>query len=240
MKRITGILIALMCAVQIGVHAEESYSDALFRITRDNYSASFFSRLVISTGSQIIKKDSAEENLKNEAVLKDGTTFVPAAAYCAYFGADLEKEENGYVLTQGDLTARISTDLNSISLVYGKGTAEEIILPASAYETAGELYLPVRVLTEQVFASNVAWDGENNRVIITRPYQTKRIIVKTEDGAALPEGMDCKEIITNGKGTWILQFDMSVSDKTVSECAGRLEETTGIKYAEPDVIASAA
>jgi hypothetical protein len=82
---------------------------------------------------------------------------------------------------------------------------------------------------------DVGVDAKSGRITITAPYQTKRLLVKT-DGRALPGNYGAKAVLPLQNNVTALQF---ASAQAAKNACGKLSSEPWVEYCAPDAVESA-
>lgn len=78
--------------------------------------------------------------------------------------------------------------------------------------------------------------ADRGKVIITNPYQAKRIFVKTKSGFGLPGTFGAAETVTDGKGMHALQYD---SERETKAAYAALKKAAGLELVSLDTVVKA-
>ncbi len=137
-------------------------------------------------------------------------------------------------------TATVQTEEGEIAFTPGEAEAvvsdgEEEALCAMSTEPElidGTMYVPLDTV-----AGFLGYEAaiEENKVLLTKPYQTKRLIVKS--GEEKLETYGAVKEISGFRDLHILQYETEAQARAAQE---KLLLTEGVRYAEPDTVVSVA
>ena len=181
----------------------EEFNDKVSELISENDTGEYFSQIVINQ----------QENTSSI----DGNT--PTEAEEALINGDVVNVKND------------NAGIDIFSLLPESATQEisEAMeeKEASATETK---YVPVTALEEQGYSITT---NDKNEIVISNPYQTKRLIVKTQDKKALADTYGASRAICDSEGRYILQYD---DTETAMNAHEKLREEKGISSVSPDHI----
>lgn len=118
----------------------------------------------------------------------------------------------------------------------------EALLPAQAVAEVRDIPLSLELQGAEALMTESEAEAlglevevlEGGSILVTAPFQTRRLLVKTLPGAA-PEASDAAVVLPLGRDRYALQFETEAQARTA--CT-RLSADPKVIYAEPDSIAS--
>lgn len=158
----------------------------------------------------------------SSAYIKNGCTMMPLRGIAEAMGVEVEYNDTDRTvgLMSADKDVEISIDAATITV---DGNEKQLLNTPEIINN--RTMMPLRDVAEALDC-DVSWDGENQTVYISRPFQTKRIIAMAED-VEVDNAIDT----ISGQGITIMQFS-SIADAKV---AFKELNNSGIKT-EPDYI----
>ncbi len=243
-KRIISVLLIFALSFGLapsgaGASAEtfdlDAYADELSRIVQESWDDEYITGIEfrINDTEMTVNGETAEVDPGRDTapfISDEGRTMLPVRVISETLGCEV-----GYDGTTGEVT--ITGDEIEISLTIGDETmtvnGEEIILDSPPVVVDDRTFIPVRAVAESLLLE-VDYINEGQRVTLTEPFQTRRLIVQTDRGQSTLDRLDgIAEILPGPDNTYILQFDSEIAAKNAAEVL----EASGIS-AEPDVIVS--
>ncbi len=185
---------------------------------------SYFGKIIIDIGNNTIQKD----NQPGEALSDYGIDYStlnsvnPVVSAEALF--DMLGIEGIVDRVSETLTAVIDGKKTVIDAVFSE--LSELSEDAKAFLTADEMEECLLLETEVI----------DDKIIITKKFQTKRLIVQTLYGRALGSYAGEVKRITDGEGCYVLQFDTEENTKSAYD---KLSSETLIDYVVCDSVVSA-
>ena len=172
--------------IEVAETAEE-FSEMSTRMVEENYEENYFSVIVVDTENNTVTTDGEETEVEMPVLniisgnVADENNAVSVSGVIEEHST---KEELQEIIEQSQTVAGFGGEINP-----DKETEEK--------------YITIAKLLKQGY--EVKSDG--NRLIITRPYQTKRLIVRMKDGVFLTDTLGAVSAISDGEGRFVLQFD---------------------------------
>ena len=194
---------------------------------------SFIDGIILTAGENKLKLDgtdlqlSADENLCPKMSEED-ELMVPAETLCKYIKADYTANETGYdTITYEDRTLSVNADCGAYSVSEDR-TDEVFVFDSVPYEENGDLMVPA---TELADALGYECNEQDDSVLLTRPYQTCRLLVSSKKSVNKLNSVDSVRDKTNH--ITILQFE-SETDAIAAE--EYYEELKSVSAVQPDFI----
>jgi len=157
--------------------SSEAFTEKVSELISENDTSEYFSQIIINQQESTVSIDGNEPTKTEESPVS------------------------------GDVV-NIKSDNSGIDIfsVLPEEAAQELSenLTSEETESAENKYVPVRTLEEHGF--NVT-ANEKDEIVISNPYQTKRLIVRTKDAQTLDSTYGASQVITDSEGRYILQFD---------------------------------
>lgn len=240
MKKIISYIICLTVVIGsvpltvFAKNADNSVSEVYREIVSDHDNdKAFIDGIVFSEGESNINLDgdevaiSADENLYPEMSDK-GELMVPAETLCRYIAADYTENENGYdTITYEDRTLTFDADCGAY--VLSEDRVDDIfVFDSIPYEKDCELMLPAN---EVAYALGYECYEEDNSVLLTRPYQTCRLLVSTKRN--IDELNAAESVRDEENDITILQFETETDAIAAAEY---YEDLKNVSSVEPDTI----
>ncbi|MDD6483610.1 MAG: stalk domain-containing protein [Clostridiales bacterium] len=224
------------------------YAAALYNMVKANTPENTVESIVMQIGNTNMTVNGETQKISNEAgdenlaptVNDDDRTLLPIRAVTEIMGAEVGwKEENGVETVSisqdnTDIEMQINSDIINVN-------GESVAMDTAAEKINGRTMVPVRAVLENLGCS-VNWNQQSKEITITKPYQTKRLMVKSS-GRDLRDSLNyytSEENILENDGLYIVQFDKNVSDLEVKNYCEEINNLGGVEYAEPDLIAISA
>ncbi len=193
----------------------------------------FMDGIVFTEGDSNINLDGDDVAISSDETLfpemsDKGEIMVPAETLCRYIAADYEENESGYdTITYEDRTLTFDADCGAYAL--SEDRVDDIfVFDSIPYEKNGELMLPA---TEVADALGYECYEENNSVLLTRPYQTCRLLVSTTKN--IDELNSVESVRDEVNNITILQFETETDAIAAAEY---YEDLKGVSAVEPDTI----
>lgn len=240
MKKILSLIMAvciIVSVIPISVYAKAPEEDVNTQyreiISAYDEDKAFMDGIVFTEGDSNINLDgddiaiSSDETLCPEMSDK-GELMVPAETLCRYIAADYEENENGYdTITYEDRTLTFDADCGAYAL--SEDRVDDIfVFDSIPYEKNGELMLPATEVTD---ALGYECYEEEGRVLLTRPYQTCRLLVSTTKN--IDELNATESVRDEENDITILQFETETDAIAAAEY---YEDLKGVSAVEPDTI----
>jgi len=193
-------------------------------------SGSFSTGLTVKVGESIAtEKSDGEISLSSvtpEVTEVDGVIMAPLSVIAkeanasAVYNADeknitVEKENTQVVITPGEKTIQVDEKENEVS--------------AAPYIDSGNTMVPVAEVAE-----NIGFDikqVDDDTLYLTRDYQTKRIIVKANEGKSIDDYYGAESALIGYDDIYILQY---ATEEEARNAVSKYLANPSVKYAEPD------
>ena len=219
-------ILAVMCGLSIfpvAVNAETDY----------------FGSIEISPNSGYAVVDDRQDKIEIEPFWNSGSIYVSVGDFVPYFDAELSFDGRDFCITQGALKAYGNIDSNVIRMHYERNPLldTQIYMSSKCCIYEGHICMPVRVLTEGIFAGDVLWNAQKNSVAIMRVYQSKRLLFTADESFVMPPVIPYKEIKSNTKKIRTIQFEPDTPDFIVKIYEEYISaQIPGVTAVDPDVI----
>lgn len=232
-KTISALLAATMSAGVLSsmvFAADDSYYSEISNLIQDNWEDNYIGSISLTIGSPDMLVDGATKEIdpgKGTApqIIND-RTMLPIRAIVEELGGDI-----GY--DGATRTVEINLENKEVEM-----TIDENVMSVDGILTYTDTspviindrtFVPVRAVTENLLC-DVEWKSDTGTVVITKSYQTKRLVVKGDLNKKDYEAYNPTAVVSNGDIT-VLQFDSMADTKN---CCDALSVLPGIEYAEPD------
>ena len=232
MKRIIAIFVSfvLVIACNLNIYAIEdtndsSYLSQLSSMIQKYDSDDYFATMSVTIGEPNLFIDGIEipiDESGSVAYVENGRTMMPVRGIAEAIGAEVSYDNNTQTVT-------VENEDTMIAMTIGKNEMEvngQSVMLLNAPEIKDErTMLPVRDVAEALDCE-VEWQQETQTATFTRAYQTKRVIVNSEQ-ADTENAVD----YFSADGKTVIQFDSIDDAKNCVEINTRKGLT-----AEPDYI----
>ena len=193
----------------------------------------FMDGIVFTEGESNISIDGDDVAISSDETLcpemsDKGDLMVPAETLCRYIAADYTENEKSFdTITYEDRTLTFDADCGAYAL--SEDRVDDIfVFDSIPYEKNGELMLPA---TEVADALGYECYEEEGSVLLTRPYQTCRLLVSTTKNIA--ELNSVESVRDEVNDITILQFERETDAIAAVEY---YEDLKGVTAVEPDTI----
>lgn len=195
------------------------------QIIAENWSDDYFSSITMTLGEDVMLVDGEEVELSAGAFLnKDDDLFLPVAELAETMGATAEvNQQTGDILIEtptGQINLNSFADDDSLvntaeQTQIGEAVTEEDNGNATMYIGEDSIVSNFPVIQEEQAEElfNLDVSVKNDKVIITKPYQMKEIILYVHDGENLSNDYQAKNSVTNGEGLYFLQYETEEETK---------------------------
>ena len=193
----------------------------------------FMEGIVLTEGENSINLNgdevaiSADERLCPE-MSDENKLMVPAETLCRYISADYTENETGYdTITYEDRTLTFDAECGAYAL--SEERVDDIfVFDSIPYEKNGKIMLPANEVSD---ALGYECYEEDNSVLLTRPYQTCRLLVSTTK--TVDELNSVESVRDQENNITILQFETETDTIAASEYYENLKNVSSV---EPDTI----
>ena len=216
---LAGVLLAGMIPAAQAADQESSYS-LLARLCAESASEKGPEEITFELGSTYMEVDGQrvpiDPGRSTTPQVRDQRTLLPARA--------LVEALDGSISYENDVVTIIAPDETRVELSGNdpvmKVDGEEVLLDVAPIYYEGRTYDPVRAVTSSL-GCEVDWNQTNERVTVTQPCQSRRLVVQAE--GRLPETHPSKRLVL-GEDMSVLVYD------TVRETADALAllQETGV------------
>ena len=231
------ILAAIISVGMMTTNMAPTVSTAYAKSSSDNFleqlsnmvSASdgedYVGSLVLTIGSDTMNVDGETVKIDDDnsvPIIENDTTLLPIRGVAEAIGAEVDY----YDATK---TVSLTNDETEVNMKLGSREIEINgsfqLMSVEAKTVNDRTLIPLRAATEAL-GCDVSWDGDNQTILLTRPYQTKRVIVHSENA----DTTNASAIVV-GDGMTIMSFD------TEQKARDNVAINTAKGYvAEPDYI----
>ncbi|MDR3295092.1 MAG: S8 family serine peptidase [Clostridiales Family XIII bacterium] len=230
--------IALIAALAMGIslgeagasgspgYGTDEFARLTTQIISQNWSDDFFASATIAAGDKAIDVEGREDIATDgEAFRAHDEIMVPAEALVQLMGGEVEYDPaNGTISDEANgIVAEFEVGSNTVII----NSDTQITMEESPEMKDGVMFVPVSAAED--FGYEVQGDGES--VTITRPYQTKRLVVKTSDNV---ETYGATGVIRGtADGLTVLQYATEDEAKAAYEAYSKLG---GIEFVDIDSV----
>jgi len=233
---ISALLVVLMLVSIVGiipVSASGSSNDAFYskaaELISENWSDDYFGTIILEINESTIIVDGEEKEIDSDSdatpIIIENSTMLPVEVLINETGAEVSWDASSQKVTINDDGDVIEMFIDSNIVIIND---ESIIVDASPTIIDDNIMLPVSVITEIGFEAEVDNSGS---ITITRDFQTKRLIVKT-NGNVNFNSLGANSIISSNEGIHVLQFNTVLE---AQEAHDILEVNSNVVYVQPDI-----
>ena len=234
MKRFVSVLISIIFLLIIEVPAtmaetiqdnkDDSYLLQLSSLIQEYSEDNYFEKMDVTIGESNLLLDGEEIPIDDNgtvAYVDNGRTMMPVRAIAEAIGADVSYEGNTQTVTveSDEKIILMSIDESEMSV-----NGEKVELLNAPKIVNDRTMLPVRDVAEALDCE-VSWNQETETATFTRPLQTKRLIVFSEN-----VNKENAVASIQGDGFTILQFDK------ISDAADYIDKYGNSIKIEPDQV----
>ena len=212
MKKIVSLIISasILTSITVSVQAEnnsaqiissDDYLSQISALVSETKSDNYIGSLNLKIGSDIMILDGEEIKIDNEGsvpIIEDDTTLLPIRGVAEAIGAEVKYYAPTQTVSLFNNETEVNMQLGSTAIEIN-GETHQMSVPAKTVND--RTLIPLRAATEAL-GCDVAWDGQNQTIMMTRPYQTKRVIVHSENA----DTANASAVIVGNEMT-VLQFD---------------------------------
>lgn len=211
--------------------AEESnyntYTSQLSAMIQKYDSDDYFATMSVTIGEPNLVIDGVEipiDDSGSVAYVENGRTMMPVRGIAEAIGAEVDYDGDSRIVTVENEDTMIAMRIGDNEM---EVNGQPVMLLTAPEIKEDRTMLPVRDVAEALDCE-VEWQQETQTATFTRPYQTKRIVVQSENA-------DTSNAITffSAEGKTVIQFDNIEDAKTCVEINNR----KGLN-AEPDYVRS--
>ncbi|MDR2649811.1 MAG: S8 family serine peptidase [Clostridiales bacterium] len=212
--------------------AVHTFRDDVARLISETTVDGAFDAIELKAGeSELLKNGEPApvvEDKELAPVLENGVMLVPLATLVNNSEAEVSYNYDSAAIQipDGDIALTAGEDLMKVN-------GEDVELPAEAKVLDEEMFVPL----EEV-AGALGYEVERNgeEAVLSRPFQFKRLIVKTEPWVDHINTYEASVHLFNSDALHVLQYE---TEAMAREACLLYQDDPGIIYAEPDAIARA-
>ena len=208
----------------------DEFISACTELTQRNWSENYFSSIVITLGDSKMSVDGREASVTVPASLDDnGEIMIPITELSETIGAECEIDnQTGEISINHDgkeielnspcedaTLFENNTSNNSLSI-----GSEDVSISddniVTQYMDNGSIIEQLPVISESQAERDLGLTilRENDKLVITNPYQTKEIILFVKGGHNLENNYGASDVVTNHEGLYFLQYSSEELTKT--------------------------
>ncbi|MDR1560603.1 MAG: S8 family serine peptidase [Clostridiales bacterium] len=218
---------------EVYVEDGPAFRDSVARLLDETKVDGAFDIIELQVGSSELLKSGEPEPVVEDKelapVVENGVMLVPLTtlvnnteAEVAYVG---EADSAEIQMPDGDIALSAGEDVMTVN-------GEDVALPAEAVVLEDEIFVP---LDEVAAAMGYEVERTGEEAVLSRPYQLKRLLVKTEPGVDVINTYGASTHLANSDGLHILQYE---TEALAKDALALFQSKPGIIYAEPDEIVS--
>ncbi len=211
--------------IQADNKIDNTYISQLSAMVQKYDTDDYFSTMSVTIGESNLVIDGEEipiDESGSVAYVENGRTMMPVRGIAEAVGADVDYDDKTQTVTVENKDTKIAMTIGESEMQVNGQSVQLLTAPEIKEDRT---MLPVRDVAEALNCE-VEWDGDSQTAIFTRDYQSKRVIVQSEN--ANTEGA-VETIIASGKT--VAQFD---SIDVAKACVSTNKENGLV--AEPDYI----
>lgn len=234
-KRYTAVIVAVATQLYI-IQAQAvtdgpmnsravEFTEQIAKLVTETMSDDYIGSINLSIGSSAMNLDGKILEIDSDGsvpIVENGTTMLPIRGVAEAIGCDVDYEPETQVVSVCSDETEVNIRIGSDEITVNGNTSE---MPVAAKIKNDRTMLPLRA-TAEALGCDVYWEQETQAITLTRPYQTKRVIVCSTDA----DTSNAKDVIV-GKDITVMQFD---TEEAARESV-ILNESRGL-IAEPDYV----
>ena len=215
-----------VCLPSVSAEETEYISDFTMTVGSD--------RIWLSGGDTI--------RMDTKPYIKDGRTYIPLRAVCETMKAQVDyiPQTETVVIEDDTLTAKTDIGSNIIAVSFKDENIAPITIETDAVSEInedGRTMVPMRAVTESLFGCSVGWDELNQRISVSRSYQTKRLIVIAETPGNYADGLyGFSEYSEIGDNEYTVQFEKNLPDIVIKQYRNIIAGKPGVEECIPEVM----
>lgn len=208
MKKIASVILAVLMSVPTTVVMAETHTDIedeylsqLSELISSTEDENYIGSLNLTIGSDTMTLDGEKIKIDNEGsvpIIENDTTLLPIRSVAEAIGATVEYSAPTQTVSLFNTDTEVNMQLGSTEIEINGSTQQ---MPVEAKVVNDRTLIPLRAATEAL-GCDVSWDGTNQTIMLTRPYQTKRVVVHSENADTTNAS-----VVIKGDDITIMQFD---------------------------------
>lgn len=226
---ISATVVLLSTTIAAAKPASASNSDEfiaqLSALVSSAASDDYIGALNLTIGSDTMTLDGEQLKIDNEGsvpVIENDSTLLPIRGVAEAIGVEVDYYAPTQTVSLCSAETEVTMQLGSAEIEINGETSQ---MPVEAKLVNDRTLIPLRAAAEAL-GCDVSWDGTDQTIMLTRPYQTKRVIVQSENA----DTANASAVI-KGDDITIMQFD---TETQARECVKANEDKGFI--AEPDYV----
>ncbi|MFR5876269.1 MAG: S8 family serine peptidase [Eubacterium sp.] len=215
-----------------------NFDSELVDLLGEYYEGGYFAEMVIDVNNNTFTVDGGENiDLSDYDIdyssVESSEYVMPAVPVldAAGLNASLD-EETGEISVAGDSvsgTYSFDESLDENDDIISTENGVQTVETENGVETRNVAYFN----EQQAKEFNLESKYDDGKIIITNPYQTKRIVVQTKNSTALKNTYGAIKAINDDSGYYVLQFD---SQEDTKAALSKLKNTANVDYAVCDEV----
>ena len=201
------------------------------RLVADNWSNGYIGNITLKVGDPVMAVDGMRKEIDpgrgTSPIIVQDRTLLPIRSLIEETGGDINYEAAQGKVTVSDDGDRIEMKINSNMMVVN---GEAKIIDVAPIIVNDRTMLPIRAVSENL-GYEVEWYNETQNIVLTKKFQTKRLIVKSNSGINL-SNLGAEKILNGPDNVSVLQF---ASVQETQEAYNQLERLGNVNYVEPDL-----
>ncbi|MBQ7574675.1 MAG: S8 family serine peptidase [Clostridia bacterium] len=233
MKKILSVIAATIISfnhvyvsAQHGIPFDKNdFNTQVAELVSETMSDDYIGSLSLTIDSSIMTLDGEDLKIDNEGsapVIENDTTLLPIRGVAEAIGCEVEYESKTQSISLSNSETEVNLQIGSDEIEINGQVSQ---MPIAAKVENDRTLIPLRATTEAL-GCDVSWEQDTQSITLTKPYQTKRVIVYSENA----DTTNADTVIV-GNGMTVLQFD---TENEARKCV-LLNENDG-KLAEPDYV----
>lgn len=208
----------------------DNFSKESSLLVQENWSDGFFDSIKLIVNSNEFYIDGVLTSFDDSdlrPIINNNHVFLPINLISNLVKGTVRRDgDNKVIIENNDITLEINIGQNTITV---NGDAK--ILPAFSYRLNDRVMVSYTII-EYFGFDEPFWNTELNEIILTKKYQTHRIIVVT-NGSKLIETYGAIRVIESSDNTYVLQYS---TEEAAIEADRLFKEDPNILFSEPDTI----
>jgi len=227
---ILGFLLFLALRTRSGDTAPEpdTFTRDYSELVRENWDSKFTSGIKLTINSDEVYINGKLSKFENLApVINNGRAFLPVDLIAELTGATVKYDGNRSAIIETDKTKVQITAGQSIITVNGRTNRIE----AAALLLNNRIMSPLGIMTLFGFDTPV-WDADSVDIILTKTFQTRRLLVVT-NGGELADPRGALKVLKGPDNLYILQY---ASEEEAREANEIYNNDPDILFSQPDTV----
>ncbi len=215
----------------------EAFSSAVSELLGETMEEDYISGITLEVGEPEMVVDGETrpvvENREVTPVTKDDVILLPVRALAEQEDAEISFDSRTGTATVQTEDGEIAFTRGEVKAAVSDGEKEGLCVMSTEPELIdGTMYVPLHTMADFL---GYEIETVKEKVLLTKPYQTKRLIVKS--GKELPDTYGAVKVISGFRDLHVLQYETEEEARAAHE---KLLLADNVEYVEPDQVVFAA